>query len=114
MAAPKNPHRRWDLSHNPMERPLGCNGKYGGSGMLKHQRKGEKVCRRCLNSKRHYNREYSRKGIVFSPRVYERQPCGTAAAAARHRKAGEPRDYACKVAEAQYKRDYRKRIKEMA
>ena len=83
-----------------MVRPLGCNGKYGGSGTLKHQRHGEPVCRKCKTSKNHYNREYKRKGIIF----YKPQPCGTPAAAKRHRRAGEPVDFKCRLAESEYKR----------
>jgi hypothetical protein len=95
-----------------MTRPLGCNGKYGHSGALRHTRKGQKPCRKCKASRNHYNREYKRKGLLASPRKWELQPCGTPAAAQRHRKRGEPIDFACKVAAAKYKRDRRKLLKE--
>lgn len=48
-------------------------------------------------SEAHYYRE-RRRGA--KPIGRELAPCGTPGAARRHRKNGEPRDWACKVAEA--------------
>lgn len=86
----------WDYSHKPFWKPLGCNNKYGQSGYKKHLRAGTKVCVRCNRSKAHYQRE-KRRGQLY-PRLL--QPCGTKAAAVRHRAKGEPLDLACRVAEA--------------
>jgi hypothetical protein len=101
--------RRWDLTHNPERRPLGCNGKYGKSGAARHRRHGTKVCLRCRNSASHYTREYRRGAI--RPRVLE--PCGTNAAAERHRAKGEDLCLACKVAVSERQQDYRDRQKVM-
>jgi hypothetical protein len=60
MAAAKKPHKGWLLSHDPMDRPLGCNGRYGSSGELAHKRRGEEVCPACLASRRHLRREAKR------------------------------------------------------
>lgn len=99
----------WDLTHNPNARPLGCNGRYGKSGADKHRRHGTAVCKRCRASAAHYQREYTRGGI--RPRKLE--PCGTNAAAERHRAKGEELCFACKVALSQRVQDYRDRKKVM-
>lgn len=95
-------NKTWLYSHKPDRKPKGCNGKYGQSGYKAHKRKGTKVCRKCSSSKAHYQREL-RRGEKF-PRKLE--PCGTKAAAVRHRAKGElPLDLACRVAEAKEKAD---------
>lgn len=93
-----SPQARWDLSHDPDARPLGCNGKYGTSGYQRHLRRGEEVCEKCRCSVNHYQRERKRGG---APTPLRLQPCGTPAAARRHRKAGEEPCMRCKLAEAQ-------------
>lgn len=104
MKADKNPaFQRWDYSHKPFWKPKGCNDKYGKSGYNKHVRDGSPVCQRCRNSMNHYRRELARG--QGSPRRL--QPCGTPAAAHRHRQKGEPVDFACKVAEANYRAELR-------
>ena len=103
MAAANEPHKRWHLSHDPEQRPLGCNGKYGGSGMVAHRKKGEKGCMKCKASSRHYQREYRRGGI----RPRQLKGCGTRAAAERHRAKDEELDFACRLAEAEYHQELR-------
>lgn len=100
MAGAKNPHRAWLLSHNPMARPLGCNGRYGPAGPTRHRRRGEAVCERCRQSVNHYKREAKRGNPGTGRRL---KPCGTNAAAKRHHYHGEPLCFLCKVAEANYK-----------
>ena len=97
------------MDHNPTARPLGCNGKYGNSGARAHLRRGEKVCRRCANSRNHYAREHRRKAI--KPRALK--PCGTNAAAERHRAKGEELCLPCKVALSERVQQYRDRQKVM-
>ena len=99
----------WDLTHNPMVRPLGCNGRYGKSGADTHRRHGQKVCARCRKSQNHYQREVHRGGIKPRPL----KPCGTNAAAERHRINGEELCFACKVAISQRVQQYRERQKVM-
>lgn len=82
--------------HDPEARPIGCNGKYGPSGYKTHRRRGEPSCKKCSASKNHYQREYMR-GQTYPHRL---RPCGSKAAAVRHRKRGEDLDFACRVAEA--------------
>jgi len=108
VAAAHNPHKAWDFSHSPVKRPLGCNGKYGASGYNRHLREKTKVCQRCRNSMNHWRRERKRGGIA--PRKL--QPCGTNAAARRHRTKNEPLDLACRVAEAEYTDTWRKLARE--
>ena len=96
----------WKLTHNPLVRPLGCNGKAGDSGYKRHQRRGQKACRRCKEAMNHARRE-RRRGQHLPRTVWELQPCGTPAAARRHRRNNEDLDYACKVAEAKYHTDLR-------
>lgn len=110
MAAAHNLHRRWDYSHKPGRRPHGCNGKYGASGRKKHGRERTTVCQRCRASDAHYKREARRGEKIGRPL----KPCGTPAAARRHRVNNEPLDFACKVAEAQYHADRRKEISKTA
>jgi hypothetical protein len=87
---------RWDTSHNPNTRPLGCNGRYGHSGADWHYRRKQKVCARCKRSRAHYERERRRGGLVPA----RLKPCGTTAAAQRHRDRGEDVCFKCKVADA--------------
>jgi hypothetical protein len=100
--------KAWKLDHNPEVRPLGCNGRYGNSGRGVHKNAGTPVCARCKKSAAHYARERRRGGI--KPRTLE--PCGTHAAAERHRRLGEPIDMACKLADANKSQDYRDRQKD--
>lgn len=86
----------WNFEHDPEARPIGCNGRYGRSGESKHLHHGEKACEDCLASRRHYERE-RRRGQKY-PRAL--RPCGTKAAAERHRNNGEEIDLACRLAEA--------------
>lgn len=103
MRAVKHPEQqRWHLDHDPDARPLGCNGKYGQSGLQRHYRRGEKVCDDCRVSNNHYAREKHR-GQLLPRRL---KPCGTAAAARRHRKRGEPVCYACRVGESNERTAY--------
>jgi hypothetical protein len=99
--------KAWNLDHNPAVRPLGCNGRYGNSGKSAHKNRGEPNCARCKASAAHYARERRRGGI--KPRKLE--PCGTHAAAERHRAKGEPIDRACRLADAAKSQDYRDRTK---
>jgi len=99
--------RSWDLSHDPFDRPLGCNGKWGNSGSEAHKRRGEEPCEKCLASSAHYAREYRRGGI----QKRKLAPCGTTAAAERHRTHREPLDFACRLvmaAKEQKRREARK------
>ena len=102
----KPPHfnARWDLTHDPEARPLGCDGKYGGSGRKKHQRNRTPNCDQCRASNNHYQREF-RRGQP-KPRPVP-QPCGTMAAAHRHREAGEKPCLECYGAEAKYHQQLR-------
>ena len=92
---PKN----WMLDHNPLERPHGCNGKYGTSGSKRHRRQGETPCDDCKASEAHYARELRRGQGLHRPLA----PCGTNAAHKRHTLRGEPIDFACRLARANYK-----------
>jgi hypothetical protein len=94
--------RGWG-KHDPEKRPIGCNGKYGASGLLKHKREGTDICDACRESEKHYRREL-RRG---QPLKHPLKPCGTRAAAERHRKRRERLDLACRVAEAKYHADLR-------
>lgn len=96
MAAARD-NQRWDLTHDPEAKPLGCNGKYGRSGMERHRYHGEEICEPCRESGRHYDRE-RRRGQKYPRTLY---PCGTYQAAARHKRKGEEVDYPCKVAYAE-------------
>lgn len=96
--------KSWRLDHDPSARPLGCNGKYGVSGVQRHRKAGTEHCTPCRESAAHYRREARRGGI--KPR--KPQPCGTPAAAHRHRAKGEPVDFACHVAEANYRTKLRR------
>lgn len=98
----------WKTSHNPDARPKGCNGKYGASGAAAHRKASKAVCPRCSRSEAHYRRERRRGGI--KPRKV--QPCGTNAAARRHRSKGEELCFPCRVAEANYQAELRSRPKE--
>lgn len=95
----------WQMSHDPEARPLGCNGAYGVSGAHRHRRRDETTCTDCLASEAHYMREY-RRG---QPKPKILKPCGTWAAAQRHRKKREPLDFACRLAESKYKKAMRER-----
>lgn len=97
-------------AHNPHARPLGCNGKYGSSGYKAHKRKNTRVCGRCRVSAAHYMRERRRGGLL--PHKPLPKHCGTMPGVAGHRQAGEPLDFACKLAEANYKADRRKLVQE--
>jgi len=110
MAAARSPHKEWDFSHLPGRRSHGCNGKYGASGYNRHLREKTKPCQRCRDSLNHWRREKKRGGLV--PRKL--QPCGTNAAARRHRDNAEPLDLACRVAEAAYTAGLRKLARENA
>jgi hypothetical protein len=105
MAAAKTPHKNWQLSHDPMARPLGCNGRYGPSGRVAHNRRGEEVCFACRESHNHYRREAKRGNPGTGRRL---KPCGTNAAAKRHRAKGEPVCFKCRVAETNYNTSRRK------
>jgi hypothetical protein len=94
----------WRRDHDPFARPVGCNGKYGKSGGEAHRRKGQPACRKCKYSAAHWAREKRRGGLKPTPL----QPCGTPAAAHRHRRLGEPVDFACHVAEANYRTQLRR------
>ena len=82
--------------HDPYARPLGCNGKYGASGTRAHKRRGEPPCPACSESNGHYVYETKHGGR----RPRKLQPCGTNAAAMRHRRKNEPLCFACQVAQA--------------
>ncbi|QPK40190.1 hypothetical protein SEA_JINKIES_59 [Arthrobacter phage Jinkies] len=92
---PKN----WRVEHDPFERPLGCNGKYGTSGSKAHRYRGEPTCDKCRASETHYGREY-RRGQGLGRPIY---PCGTWQAAARHNRRGEPLDFPCRAARSRYR-----------
>jgi hypothetical protein len=96
-------HKRWQTQHDPEARPLGCNGKYGCSGRKRHQRQASPVCHECLASEAHYKREV-RRGQKLGRRLH---PCGTPAAARRHRYDNEPLDIPCQLAEAAYHKELR-------
>lgn len=100
--------RSWRLDHDPSARPLGCNGRYGGSGATLHYKRGETACDKCKASASHYKRE-RRRGERNPRRL---KPCGTPAAAARHRVNGEPVDFACHLAEANYRTALRQQHKQ--
>jgi len=87
-----------------MRRPLGCNGKPGDSGRKAHARKNQPPCSKCKEASNHAKRERTR-GQANPRKVH---PCGTPAAARRHRYNDEPLDFACKVAEATYRAEQRK------
>ena len=87
--------QRWNLDHDPEARPLGCNGRYGKSGVNLHRYHKTPYCDACKASARHYEREV-RRGQKY-PRVL--RPCGTRAAAERHRNKGEELCWPCKIAE---------------
>lgn len=82
--------------HNPYARPLGCNGKYGASGTTAHRKRGETPCAACSESNGHYVYETKTRGL--KPRKL--QPCGTNAAAIRHRRRGEELCFPCRLAQA--------------
>jgi len=101
---PPHPNARWRLDHDPFARPLGCNGKYGGSGRKLHARKGTPTCDKCRESNAHYQREFRRGQPLPRPKP---KPCGTMAAAHRHREAGEKPCLACYAAEAKHHQELR-------
>ena len=101
-------HVTWKLSHNPLERPLGCNGKPGDSGRKAHQRRKERACRKCRKASNWSKRERNRG----QPHPRQLHPCGTPAAARRHRTNNELLDIPCQIAEAQYHADLRAQKKE--
>lgn len=103
-------NKAWKLDHDPTSRPLGCNGKYGDSGRKLHRRKGEEICSDCRESANHVVRE-RRRGSPSPRRI---NPCGTAAAARRHRLRGEPVDLLCRAAEANYHAENRRKHREAA
>lgn len=92
-------HKNWDFSHDPHERPLGCNGKYGTSGIVAHSRKGEPTCEACRASRNHYMRELRRN----NPSPRKLHPCGTPAAYHRHERKRERKDFACRLAHSKYR-----------
>ena len=98
------PYKQWNLDHDPESRPRGCNGRYGPSGRAAHERLREEVCPVCRESENHYRRE-NRRGSGGTGRRLK--PCGTNAAAKRHRRNNEELDFRCRVAEF----DYNERIK---
>ena len=103
MKSVKNPaFQRWDMSHSPNVRPLGCNDKYGSSGRETHKYRSEPVCQKCRDSFNHYRRELKRG----QPMPRKLQPCGTRPAAQRHRAKGEELCFPCKVAEANSRSGY--------
>ena len=111
MKPPPTPHynARWRLDHDPDQRPLGCNGRYGNSGRKQHARRGEPPCQACRESVNHYDRE-RRRG---QPNPRTLKPCGTNAAAKRHLRRKEPVCFKCRVAEAKYVADLKtKRLEE--
>lgn len=97
--------KAWNLDHDPEARPLGCNGRYGNSGGAWHRRRGQPICAKCKASAAHYARERRRGGI--RPRGLE--PCGTLAAAERHRFNKEPLCFKCRLADAAATQAYRDR-----
>lgn len=101
---------RWRLDHDPFARPLGCNGKYGVSGVQRHAADGTETCKFCRETYNHYKREQRRGGI--KPRTPK--PCGTYAAVDRHQRRGEPLDFACRVARARYQAKMRERLEREA
>ena len=105
MPTPSGGGPSWRKDHNPFDRPLGCNGAYGKSGATKHNREGTESCQKCRASAAHWAREKRRGGLM--PRKL--QPCGTPSAAWRHRYNDEPVDFACMVAEANYRTELRNR-----
>lgn len=98
---PKN----WKRDHNPNARPLGCNGRYGESGRKAHARAGTENCDKCRASSAHYARERTRGQGNRAPL----KPCGTMAAAVRHRNRGERPCLPCYAAEAKYHADLREK-----
>ena len=97
-------HKSWRLDHDPFARPLGCNGKYGGSGRKLHARRGTPTCDKCRESNAHYQREHRRGQPTPRPKPL---PCGTMAAARRHRERGEKPCLECYGAEARYHAELR-------
>lgn len=89
--------QRWHKGHDPFERPLGCNGKYGGSGDQEHRKRGEPVCEACRISCNHYQRERKRGQGISRPSLVK---CGTPGGARRHYRLGEPLCQDCKLAQA--------------
>ena len=102
-----HPNARWDLDHDPDDRPLGCNGRYGKSGAAGHYYRGEPRCDACAASQRHYEKERAR-GQLY-PRVLK--PCGTVAAAKRHQGNNEPMDFECSNAIYEYEKARREKRK---
>ena len=100
-----HPNARWKLDHDPEALPLGCNGLYGKSGYNKHKYHGTEPCEACKESKRHYERERDR-GQNYPRKL---KPCGTPAAAKRHRYNKEPLDIACRLAEQRERNEIRDR-----
>ena len=101
---PPHPNARWRLDHDPYARPLGCNGKYGGSGRKLHERARTPNCDQCRASNAHYQREHRRGQPTPRPTP---QPCGTMAAAHRHRERGEKPCQDCYTAEAKHHAELR-------
>jgi hypothetical protein len=91
-----------------MARPLGCNGRYGPSGRLAHSRAGEEPCALCKESHNHYRREAKRGNPGTGRRL---KPCGTNAAAKRHRRRGEKECLPCAVARSNYNGQFKKKPK---
>lgn len=91
-------HKSWRLDHDPTKRPNGCNGKPGDSGRNRHKRRNEPTCQQCREAANHANRERRRGQPLPRPL----HPCGTFAAATRHRNKNERLCIPCQIAEAKY------------
>lgn len=98
-----SPFARWDTTHDPDARPLGCNGRYGNSGREKHRARNEQVCDKCRDSFNHYRRELARGQNLARPE----NPCGTPAAAARHRRNNERVCLKCRLAQNKNNQKYK-------
>lgn len=88
----------WDITHDPDNPPRGCNGQIGESGRKRHTRHRTPICDECRAASAWYARERKRGGRISRPL----KPCGTMAAATRHRTRGERVCLACAIAEARY------------
>lgn len=92
-----HPNARWYAEHDPLARPLGCNGKYGGSGDQAHRRRGEPVCEACRVSCNHLQRERTRGQGNPRPPVSK---CGTPTGARDHYRRKEKLCLPCRLAQA--------------
>ena len=117
--ARNEPPCRWcvkfrdDLAQPPKPEPKPV--QHGtDAGYWREKRSGKEACEECKTAHSAYNADRKRKTRAASKPVKppaEPAPCGTYAAAGRHKRRGEPLDDACRQARRDYQNDQKKRLR---